>query len=193
MEKALKGTRAARILNKHMALATSRNGLFAIKAIRNAIKKGDLASNSALTADIKGSNKPLVDRGDLFGAIAKKQMGARAVFAGVLQEHDSYSIAETLHEGRVIRVTPAMRTLFRVLWMASEGTLSPSKLTGRAADLWKRMPGGWVPLSKSTVAITIPSRPFIREAFENPELKDKVIASWQRAIVTALREMVRGG
>ena len=191
-EKAIKGTNFARKVNKHMTLATRRNGLLAVKAIRNAIRQGDgFEANAALTIDIKGSSKPLVDKGGLFQAATSKQVDQKTVFAGVLQTDDLFNIAETLHEGRAIKVTSKMRNMFKALWWASIGNIDSGELTGAAALLWERKEGGWLPLRENTVAIIIPPRRFIEAAFADPNLKTRARENWQKALASAFRELAR--
>lgn len=178
-------------MNKHISLATRRNGLLAVRMIRQSIKKGNFEANAALTVDIKGSSKPLVDKGGLFQSVTSKMQGDRSVFAGVLQTDELYNIAVALHDGASVTVTPKMRNMFKALWWASIGTIDPGELKGAAAELWERKPGGWLPLRENTVAILIPGRPFIEGVFNDRVLIDKAIENWQRALSLAFKEMSR--
>lgn len=192
-ERALDSKRFGKLANKELRKATRRNGLEAKATIRRMIRAGgNFAANALLTREIKGSSKPLVDFGSgLFQAITSQTQTATSVFIGVQQTSEFFNIAEALHDGRVIPVTPKMRLMFQVLYSASIGTLDPSTLTGRAAELWRRKPGGWLPLKDNTVAIVLPPRPFIDLAFKDDKLKQKVIANWQQAISNVLREIAK--
>jgi len=90
-------------------------------------------------------------------------------------------LAEILHDGATIPVTPRMRAMFYYLSMASMGRMDPGRLTGAAAEMWKRQPGGYFGLSEDTTHIEIPPRPFIREVFEDKATINFVQANWQNA------------
>lgn len=190
-ERAVSGTAFHRAMNKHLSLATRRNGFLAVRAIRQSIKNGNFEANAALTVGIKGSSKPLVDKGGLFQSATSQMQGGRSVFAGILQTDELYNIAVTLHDGASVTVTPKMRNMFKALWWASIGTIDSSELRGAAAELWERKPGDWLPLRENTIAIVIPGRPFIEEAFSNRALIDKAIENWQRALASAFKELAR--
>lgn len=191
--RALDPQRFRRLSRKHLRKATERNGLEAVATIRRTIRKGgSFAANAMLTKEIKGSSKPLVDSGSgLFQAVTSKIDTDTSVFVGVLQTDGFYNIAKAIHDGVVIPVTPKMRQMFKALWWASIGNLDPSELDGRAAELWKRKPGGWFPLKDSTVAIVLPPRPFVELAFADPALKKKARANWERAMNSAIREAAK--
>ena len=177
----------------HLRKATKKNGLMMVKAIRQTIKGGAFEPNKALTVAIKGSTKPLVDRGDLFQAITYKMYGDTTVFVGVLKTNGEYNIAAMLHEGTAIKVTKAMRGLFFILWQASEGKVDPARLTGRATELFERMSSGWKPLKESTTTIVVPARPFIKVSFDNPELLAKATENWSKAVADAMAERAKAG
>lgn len=145
--------------------ATALNGKVLEAAQRRIIQEGtNLQSwkkNAALTQMIKKSSKPLVDHGGLFQAITSKVIDDFTVFAGVLRTDAHYDIAKLVHEGKKIKITPRMRNMFYMLHKASVGQLDPAKLTGRAAELWARAPGGWLPIAKRTRLIVIPPRRWI--------------------------------
>ncbi len=187
--RALDSSRFRRIARKHLRKATDRNGLEAQAAIRRQIRAGGFEANATLTKEIKKSGKPLVDKGtSLFQAITSKIENDTSVFVGVLQTDSFYNIALSLHNGQAIPVTPKMRLMFRVLHWVSIGNMDPSELDGAAAELWRRKPGGWLPLKDSTVAIIIPPRPFIEAGFEEEKLKQRVRNNWNRALATAMKE-----
>lgn len=184
--------RFAAVLKKHMERATELNGMVAAKAQRKVIQESDgIAKNAPLTVFIKGSSKPLVDYADLFGSITYQVINEFTVFAGVLrQNEDDFNVAVALHEGFVTAVTPQMRGMFLYLWKASKGEIDPSKLTGRAAELWKRRPGtGWLPLSDDTTAITTPGRPWATIAFHESGFKAKVRENWEQALDAVFAEL----
>lgn len=181
---------------KRLRRATEQNGLEALGAMRRLIRKGGtFAENATLTREIKGSAKPLVDNAtSLFQALTSKVTSDTSVFIGMLKRDEFFDIAEALHDGRVIPVTPKMRQMFQALHWASIGNLDPAELTGRAAELWKRKQTGWFPLKPSTTAIVLPPRPFVDAVFDGTSLsglKVKVRRNWERAINDVLREVAR--
>jgi hypothetical protein len=173
----------------------------AVKQIRQLIRGGEggYEANAELTKEIKGASVPLVggkaDTGgiNLFQAISSTMLDDYAVFAGVKFVSEKYDVAATLHDGAVIPVTERMRTMFKMLWWASEGAIDPSQLTGRAAELWRLKQTGWYPLSDSTTAIVIPGRPFIERAFESGQLKREAQRNWEQALASVFRVLAKGG
>jgi hypothetical protein len=191
---AIEPRRFEAVVKRNMERATELNAHLAQAAVRRAIRNGTYAPNASLTIAIKGSSKPLVDHGSgLFQAVTTQKVDATSIFVGVLRSDEQYNIALAIHDGATIGVTPAMRGLFFVLWQASEGAIAPSELSGRAAELWERMPGDWRPLKPSTSAIIIPARPFLVEAFADGNLRRQAQRNWERALQRAMRELAQGG
>jgi len=175
------------MIRKHVALETRRNAQRAAKAIRKRIQGGEGAPNAPLTIFIKHSSKPLVDDGDLFKAITFQIATWDEGWAGILRSDAEFGLAEFLHEGGTIKVTNKMRALFQIIWETSMGA-DPSKLRGRAAELWARQPGGWLPLKKSTTQIEVPGRPFIQRVFEDDEFIRLMKENWEKALARAFKE-----
>lgn len=179
-------------IRQHLKRATLLNGKLAQAAVRRAIRTGGFTANAPLTIAIKKSSKPIVDTGSgIFQAISTKVVDDFTVFVGVLRADASYNIAIAIHNGAAISVTPAMRGLFFVLWQASSGAMAPSELSGRAAELWERMPGGWFPLKQSTSTIIIPERPFLKAAFTDDALRQQAQKNWGKALQRAIRDLAR--
>ena len=191
-KKAMDPRRLTPELQRSMKLATMRNGKYAERAVRKLLQEGIRPPNADLTIAIKGSAKPLVDTGfGIFQAITSVVVSDTEVFVGILRKDSSYDIGVALHDGVTIKVTDKMRWMFWALWQASMGKRDPNTLTGRAAELWSRRPGIWLPLRDSTVAIKIPPRPFLEAAFQDPELKRLVTKSWEKAIQSAIVRSAR--
>lgn len=184
-------------MKRNLKKATQLNALIIVKEIRKRIQGGGYSANAALTTLLKGSSKPLIGPGDneLFKAITHQMVNESTAFIGVLRSARSESgkpmvdVAGAVHEGVEIVVTDAMRGLFLVLAKVTTGDMSPDKLTGRAAILYKQLSGrGPVkPLKASTTAIRIPPRPFIRSVFEDPTIKKKIKANWMAAIALSYK------
>lgn len=181
-------------LKRHLRKASGVNGKLMEAEARQVIRTGrGLAKNAALTAALKGENKPLVGfTSEMFRAITSKVVGPDTVFVGVLRTDGAYNIAKIVHDGQNIPVTESMRWMFFYLWKASDGSIPPSKLTGRAAELWNQMPGGWKPLADSTTFIVIPSRPFLDIAFQSAKFKTRANDNWQMAVRAAIKERAKG-
>lgn len=187
--KALDAQHFDKVVRKNIRTATALNGKVGEALLRKTIQSGGkLKPNAPLTVAIKQSKKPLVDSGQLFQSITSQVHDDFTVFIGVLRASESFNLVETLHEGREIKVTPEMRGLFFMLWRASNGEIDPSRLTGRAAALWERKPGGWLPLNADTEAIVIPSRPFIRIAFANTQMIKLARENWKKALAASFGE-----
>jgi hypothetical protein len=192
LEKAFNRHRFSKAMRKEIRKATQLNAESAERTIRKTIKTGSFAANRPLTVAIKKSSKPLVDQGHtIFQAVGSQMINDLTAWVGVAKTEGAYNIAVALHEGTAISVTANMRKLFFVLWKVSVGDWSPSKLSGRAAELWERMPGGWERLKDSTSAITIKGRPFIREAFANANLRTRARRNWGQAINRAMSEIAK--
>lgn len=186
MKKALNPKIFTAKARKHVRRAMKINGLLAERSIRQTITKGDFRPNAQLTSELKGSSRPLVDTGDMRAAVTSKLIDDFTVFAGVLRTSENFDVATTVHEGTEIEITPKMRTMFWALWLKS--TFRPDlQLRGRAAELWDRYKGPWRPLSGNV--IIIPSRPFIRVGFADPELHRMTRRNWEKAVQAALQEL----
>lgn len=172
--------------------ATALNGKLAEAEMRKQIQGGIKPSNAALTQAIKGGDKPLVDSSELFQSVTSRVLSDTEVFVGVLRNNGAHNIAVVVHEGVAIKVTPAMRSMFFYLWKASIGQMDPSKLTGRAAELWQRNQD-WKPLLPSTTAITIPARPFVEHTFQSARLKGIARYNWERAMGTVFKKRADEG
>ncbi|KKN30263.1 hypothetical protein LCGC14_0835780 [marine sediment metagenome] len=194
LELAFDASRFKNVSRKHLRRATELNGLLALRASRQAVKKGGFQKRSTLTIHIAGAGKkPLIDTATrLFQGMTSSVRSDTTAFVGFLLNNPNFSAAVAVHEGAVIKVSSAMRALFRILWLTSLGQVNPSTLTGRAAELWERAPGGWWPLKPSTVVIVIPARPFIKRAFEDKKLHARVKVNWERAVQRTLREQSKG-
>ena len=190
---AFDGRRMRGVARRHLRVATERNAKLALGAVRRGIRSGGFERNAALTIHIKGAGKkPLVDSGRrLFQGLTSEVRSDVTAFIGYKLGAEGFAAAAAVHEGAIIKVTSKMRAMFRILWLASMGQVEPSKLTGRAAELWARAPGGWLPLKPSTVVIVIPARRFIARAFTESKLKASVKRNWETAIKRSLKEMAK--
>ena len=178
------------IIRKHMRRATQFIGIKGEALVRQEIATGNFEPNKPLTVALKGKNEPLKGDGvgaPLFKAITSQVINDYTVFIGVLKTSGSYNIAVTIHEGKSIKVTDKMRNMFKLLWLKEH---NPGLiLTGRAAELWEKMPGGWKPLKESTEFIVIPPRKFIENVWDKGEIQEIAKKFWNEALEAALKEM----
>jgi len=191
-QKALNARGFDRSVRFHMRRATQLNGLLGSKVQRKVIQSGrGLKKNAALTAAIKGTNKPLTDYGDLFQSITHKVIDDFTVFTGLLRTDKSFDVGLALHEGYEVNVTKKMRGMFFILWQASIGKVPINKLDGRAKELFNRMNKGWLPLKQDTTLIVVPPRPWIKIAFNQPDMKRQAVKNWKMALDKAFSERAR--
>ena len=164
------------------------------KMVKEIVDAGGFEANAPLTKMIKNSSKPLVHTGKtLSKAITTKMINRKSLFVGVLNSDKFYQQAVAIHEGTLIKVTPAMRGMFMLLWLASIGKEDPSNLTGRAKELWDSGGRNWAPLSPGTSAIKIPSRPFIQKAFLDPAARNFALMKFSEAVDNTIKELVAKG
>lgn len=185
-------------MKEELRRATELNSKITEREVRKKIGKSSQAGwdpLSNLTMDIKRSKGMLFDKGELFKAITSKVVSYKSAFIGVLRTakgkggQQLANVALVLHEGASIKVTQKMRRMFWALWAARVGIIDPANLVGRAREIWERTRGKAeiYKLSGQTTAIRIPSRPFIREVFENKDLLVKLKNNWEKAVDTALK------
>jgi hypothetical protein len=179
------------IAEKHISRATAFIGKKGEALIRQEISTGKFEPNKPLTVALKGGkNEPL--KGDspgapLFKSIISQMVGPRAVFIGVLKTDGVYNIAVAIHDGASLTVTDKMRGMFKLLWLKEK---NPNLiLTGRAAVLWEKMPGGWKPLKKETKVIIIPPREFIGNVWNRGDLHAIAKKFWDGAVAAIFKEM----
>lgn len=158
---------------------------------RRAKTMSDLAANQPMTTFIKGRDEPGVDTGKLRSAIRVVSFGKLSWWVGVEKRNDAYASAVLLSNGGIIVVTDEMRNMFKLLWAVSEGRAKPEMLTGRAAELWAKRPGGWLPLKPETTHLVIVARPFMQEAWRDVQLSYDLAGKIQKTIAAALTEPAR--
>lgn len=193
-EKALSQGRIEKLLKKNIGHATKKNALVLQKGVRKEIKRGVPPTNAALTAKLKGGKKPIVGTSgaDLFNSITHSVKDWNEAIVGVLRMSGVTNVALVVHEGATIKVTQKMRNLFQILANVTNGITPESKLTGRALELWEMGNGKktkWKPLKKSTIAIRIPSRPYMRYAVKDQKTQVTVVLKWEQAIKKTLKKI----
>jgi len=191
-EKAVNAKNFDKLFKKNMRKASQLNSLAAKRAITHTIKKGDFAANAPLTLALKQGNTPLMDtKKKIFKNIKHKITSSTSVWVGILKTSEHFGFIRLLNDGGMIPVSQKMRNLFDLLWKAKLGRINPSKLKGRAKELWNITHAGWRPLAKNTKAIVIPARPFIDKAFKDKTLKQLVKKHWTEATTATLKWMTK--
>lgn len=175
-----------RQIRENVSRALALNAKLVEKRMRSELTRGVPPRQSALQKYIKGSSKPGIDHADMWKAITSQQVKPDYYFIGVLRTSDSYNVAEIVHNGAVMTVTPAMRGLFFMLWLVDSGRMDPAKLNGRAAELYERRKGEWKPLRPGTSRISIPARRFVARTMADQKLKQKIKDNFTQAIAAAL-------
>ena len=143
-----------RRLAENVARANVRIGREFRRTAQGMIRSGVYAPNSPMTVILKGSSKPLVDKGDLFQGISFELDGPYRVRLGVLKRavgQQVVNVGLVLHEGATIDVSahPQVR---RKVWamirkavgaerLASLNPKSRKAVKAAAADLGIRATG----------------------------------------------------
>lgn len=191
-----KRNRGPRGLQASINSATMRNAHIVRSEIIKRIRKGKYHKNAPLTVAIKNSRKALIDHGDLVGSIKVFRISDDSAFVGVHRNEMTKDgsrmadLAQYLHDGDLMRVTPRVRLMFFYLWLVSTGQASEYILTGDAVEIWQRIgPRGVViyPIGPNTEYLLLPRRPFIEEVFEDKALAKELRMNWVMAIRGATR------
>jgi len=161
--------------------ATLKNCLLVVREIRKAIQGGDYAPNSMMQLAAKyPKSKPLVDSGDLFGAVTHLVINEFSAFVGIQRTakgkdgEDLVNIAAALHDGFEQEVTPAMRraAFARIREQNPEGAdwLEDSLPRGEPArTVWV-----W------------PPRPFIEDVIGRADVQVEIRRNWSAAVERSL-------
>lgn len=195
LRRILNPVRFQRDLHRHATRATFLNARDFQQTVRAYVRAHVYAGNAPLTVTIKGRDYPLVDHGDLMRNIRVSRVTPTTYFVGVLnterwrshsQDGNSYSnarrdgrmpvdIAEILHEGFVIRFTPAVVRAIMAKLDARGGSRGKAGTSGVSGS------SGLV----GSVRI-VPARPFIRTPFNDPAFRTRALARWRLALAAAL-------
>jgi hypothetical protein len=188
------------MLQKHVGRATEANGALVRRRVRANIRGGvGMAENAPLTALLKGGKRPIIGTPglDMFNAITYELQDWRVVAVGVKRTagDGEVNVAEIVHDGKTIQVTPKMRALFWILWLASKGRIEYSELTGRAKEIFDQTNGakGIKPIGKGTKEIVIQPRPFLKATIEEDETQKAVRTNWHNAVKATIAEMTKAG
>lgn len=169
----LKGEEFALVFKRKLLNKNKRLVALGSAKLANTIRSGRFHPNSAVTNWVKKSRVPLLDHGDLVGSVSGSVNSAEMSFSvGTNRRTPSgKNLAHMLETGFTIKVTPKMRKLFFA---------------------WSRESGGKIkPLKKSTTAIRVRPRPFMRMAFfDDKEFQSTVQTEWLNAIHETFKHFV---
>ncbi len=147
-----------------------RAALLVVKEIKAYVRdSGNFTPNHPVTIAQKGSDKPLINHGDLINSITHKLLEDEGFFAGVLKGKkspdgkDLVNIGWIMEHGVTIKVTDRMRAYLHSIGLH---------------------------LSGSTTAITIPARPFIQPVWE--KVQPKIRALFVDGFRTQIQAWTRG-
>ena len=157
-DRMLDGNAFGKRLKVELRSAYKRLGQYARALIRRRITVAQrYKENSLVTELLKGGTTPVRDKGRMYGSIEfEVRDGPNGEVELVVFVKNSpktssgRTIAEIIHDGAVIRVTPKMRAFLFAL-LARKGVLDQLPPTGPAKQYW-----------------VIPARPFIREPMSSP-------------------------
>lgn len=201
-------------LDRQLLVANKRIGRQFVGNAKRRIRAGRYAPNSPITTIIKGSSKPLVDRGDLIQSITFKA-SPRLLLVGIIRAKsgdEKVNIGRTLHEGATIDVgkNPKQRA---AVWAKVREAVSATRLlalTGKRRELvvsatraislrgrkgtpmTDRQRRAWFARQPKTAGRTgksiwrIPARPFITDPLSEPVFIEFVKKTWISAIQIAL-------
>lgn len=183
--------RARSIWEHYLHAAHTRVGQAGVAAIRNSIKADEYAANSPITVIIKGSSKPLVDRGDLFQAISYEirghwmRIGLFRQIAGV----KTYNLGLLLHEG--FSYTPTDRQRAAVWAKVAEALGSSRTGSSRQATRGAALAMGSRAGSAAPVWV-VPARPFIRKPLSSSSFLSGAQRTYEQAAAAAIAQIGRG-
>ena len=204
-ERGLSDANARAALRVEKAVAMERIGLLAVAMARKRIQDRAYAPNSELTVALKGSSTPLVNDGDLFGALTSEVVDD-GVWFGVQRQRltdggEMTNIALILHEGASIDLArhPKVRqAVMARLRETAEGTgrgasrarriIAQMKQSGRAANKRASMWSGWG--SAKAIWVT-PPRPFLADVLRDPDFQARVSAEYAAVPARAMARVMR--
>lgn len=133
-------------------MGTRRAALYLTGQVRKEIQSGSFKPDSPMTIALKGSTKPLIDKGRLYQSITNQRVRRAVYFIGINMQNQAYNIGKVLHDGVTIKVTARMRRMFTLLWY----------VTKRAVERTAKRPGGAQkpasPGSRRSGPLTVPAK-----------------------------------
>lgn len=185
-------TKLAAITEREFKVAARRSGLQIAALMRSKIQGGVPPPNAAMTAQMKGSTKPLVDSGRLFKAITSEVESdylGQDILVGVKRSHEAANVASVVHDGRRQRVTRKMAMLFRVLWMASRGR--PIVVRSPRGQRLLAASKGIIPPLREGSTLVVPPRPFALLTLQDPRVRGIVELEYREALRRAWDKVQR--
>lgn len=207
-------------LERQLMTANERIGRQFQARARRLIRSGAYAPNSPLTVILKGSSKPLVDKGDLFQAITFDLPSPYMVRVGVFRAKAGdqlVNLGAILHEGATIDVQkhPGVRAKVWSLVRSAIGNSSKLRGASRAAVVGAATSIGMSKGGKAKPKLkgqalkrffasqpktggpakkvwVIPGRPFIAQPLSDPTFRNFALEQWSRAVRATFLGMAPG-
>lgn len=191
LEKAIDPRDFRKRLDRELAKSFQRIGAKFVGVARAAITAEKYAPNSPITVILKGSSKPLVDRGTLYQGITYQVgLDARSVRLGVVRQRSGAEVVDLaliLHEGATIDVRRHPQVARKVWAMVGEALRASGALTARRRGAVRRaaelLGGGGG--SRGGVWV-IPPRRFLAEPLASDEFLGYARQELARAARAAL-------
>jgi hypothetical protein len=159
LEKALKGMNA--LLNKNMETATLYNAIRLRDEIKRTIQSGrGMVALKPATVKAKGSSKPLIDYGDLLGAVQDHKLSKRRFFIGVNRKARRRTNRKSKGRRKIEHIMRRKDKLFDIAKAQEYGAPNAG----------------------------IPPRPFIRPTILR--MRKKMLITWKRAVSDTVRGRV---
>ncbi|MGB0685410.1 MAG: hypothetical protein ACPGQD_04380 [Planctomycetota bacterium] len=169
LRKMLDPRRVRRDLKKNLRRAHHRVGQKFVQMVKDKLSSSEgIVGNAPLTIALKGSSKPLINHGDLFGSVTYNVPRFHTLRIGVSSRMlpSGRTLAEVLHNGATIPVTTAMRRAVAARLRERGNVVLPS-VGGK--QFWH-----------------IPARPFLRDVFESSEFIEFAQRQYEAAVAKTM-------
>jgi hypothetical protein len=179
-------------LEEQLEMANERIGRQFIATAQRWIRADKYDPNSPITVILKGSSKPLVNRGDLFQGITFDQSDPWVLKLGIMRARpkgdDLVNIGLILHEGATVNVGAHPQVRRKVWSMVTEALQKVGKLgqKSRAAAKGAASGLGGQPASNLWV---IPARPFLLAPLASAAMQKTI----KRTAIQAVKAAFQGG
>ena len=190
----------SRHIEREIRLAMIKSCLFIIKAIKQEIRGRNFAENKPLTLALAKGTLPLLKSKNLWDAIEYKLNTAFQAEIGIIRNTQStggvtgdtrsmYKIAELMHTGYTIKVTPKMITA--ILAALSNMKTKSGRTTAKARSMIKqinterkfKLPGK---RSKIAGNWRVRPRPYMERVMSSPDVYMEVRKNWKEALIAII-------
>ena len=177
-------------LEREIKKATIKNALFLNKKVKDLINSNEYEDNSEMTLALKGSDKPLIDKTNLWKAIDQVIYDSFRAEVGIIRNAGSTGsklgkaksainikdLVELMESGYTIKVTEKMR---RAIAMTLQNDKKDGKVSDKARVSLERLSSKRNQGSKTYV---VPARPLLSKVFTDPEVGKVLVHNWRVAL-----------